>query len=92
MIRSAPLVRLQSKFAHSDFEIQYVTEVVRINANRYKYRSSEHRNQLNRAHFNPLADRPLQTIMAGRLSPTAQLQRTADGWSLPHELFSSHSY
>ena len=37
---------------HSDFEIQYVTEVVRTNANKHKNRSTEHSNQLIRAHFN----------------------------------------
>ena len=41
---------------HSDFEIQYVTEVVTINANKYKNRSTQHGNQLIRAHFNPLVD------------------------------------
>ena len=47
---------------HSDFEIQYVTEVVRTNANKYKNRSTEHGNQLIRAHFNPLADRRLKRL------------------------------
>jgi len=47
---------------HSDFEIQYVTEVVRINANKYKNRSTEHGNQLIRALFNPLADRRLKRL------------------------------
>jgi hypothetical protein len=42
---------------HIDFEIQYVTEVVTINANKYKNRSTQHGNQLIRAHFNPSADR-----------------------------------
>jgi hypothetical protein len=42
---------------HSDFEIQYVTEVVRINANKYKTGSTEHSNQLIRALFNPTVDR-----------------------------------
>ena len=42
---------------HSDFEIQYVTEEVRINANKYKNHSTEHSNQLIRALFNPSADR-----------------------------------
>ena len=41
---------------HSDFEIQYVTEVARINANKYKTCSTEQSNQLIRALFNPLAD------------------------------------
>jgi hypothetical protein len=47
---------------HSDFEIQYVTEVVRINANKYKNRSTEHSDQLIRALFNPLADRQLERL------------------------------
>ena len=38
---------------HSDFEIQYVTKVVRINANKYKNRSTEHSNQMIRALFSP---------------------------------------
>jgi hypothetical protein len=37
---------------YSDYEIQYVTEVVRINANKYINRSFEHGNQLIRALFN----------------------------------------
>jgi len=47
---------------HSDFEIQYVTEVVRINANKYKNRSTQHGNQLIRALFNPLAGRRLKRL------------------------------
>jgi len=47
---------------HSDFEIQYETEVVRINANKYKNRSTEHSNQLIGALFNPLADRRLKRL------------------------------
>jgi hypothetical protein len=49
---------------HSDFEIQYVPEVVRINANRNKSRSTEHSNQLIRALFNPPSRQTNQTIMA----------------------------
>ena len=67
MISSAPWY-VSNQTLHSDFEIQYVTEVVRINANKYKNRSTEHSNQLMRALFNPLADRRLQTIMAGNLA------------------------
>ena len=51
------------------FEIQYVTEVFRIDANKYKNRSTEHSNQLIRALF-----KTTQTIMAERLSSIAQLQ------------------
>jgi hypothetical protein len=47
---------------HSDFECQYVTEVVRINANKYKNGSTEHSNQLIRALFNPLADRRFKRL------------------------------
>jgi hypothetical protein len=47
---------------HSDFEIQYVTEEVRINANKYKNRSTEHSNQLVRGVFNLLADRRLKRL------------------------------
>ena len=47
---------------HSDLEIQYVTEVVRINANKYKNHSTEHSNQLIRALFNPSADRRLKLL------------------------------
>jgi len=75
---------------HGDFEIQYVKEVVRINANKYKNRSTQHGNQLIRAHFNPLADRLIRLWPED--SPIAQLQWTADAWCLPHDLFSPHSY
>ena len=47
---------------HIDFEIQYVTEVVRINANKYKNRGNEHGNQLIRALFNPLDDKRLERL------------------------------
>jgi hypothetical protein len=59
MISSAPWY-VSYQTLHSDFEIQYVTEVVRINTNKYKNRSTEHSNQLIRALFNPLADRRLK--------------------------------
>jgi len=59
---------------HSDFEIQYVTEVVRTNANKYKNRSTERSNQLIRALFNPPSRQTTQMIMAGRLSSLARLQ------------------
>ena len=61
IISSAPWY-VSNQTLHSDFEIQYVTEVVRINANKYKNRSTEHSNQLIRAIFNPLADRRLKRL------------------------------
>jgi len=48
MISSAPWY-VSNQTLQSDFDIQYVTEVVRINANKYKNRSTEHSNQLIRA-------------------------------------------
>jgi hypothetical protein len=61
MISSAPRY-VYNQALHSDFEIQYVTEVVTIDANKYKNRSTEHGNQLIRALFNPLADRRLKPL------------------------------
>jgi len=61
MISSAPWY-VSNHTLQSDFEIQYVTEVVRINANKYTNRSTEHSNQLIRALFNPLADRRLKRL------------------------------
>ena len=61
MISSAPWY-VSNQTLYSDFEIQYVTEVVRINANKYKSRSTEHSNQMIRALFNPLADRRLKRL------------------------------
>jgi len=46
----------------SDFEVQYETEVVRINANKYKTRNTEHSNQLITALFNPSADKRLKRL------------------------------
>ena len=51
-ISSAPRY-VSNQTLHSDFDIPYVTEVVRINANKYKNRSTEHSNQLITALFNP---------------------------------------
>ena len=48
MISSAPRY-VSNQTLHSDLEIQYVTEVVRINANKYKNRSTQHGNQMIRA-------------------------------------------
>jgi len=61
MISSAPWY-VSNQTLHSGFEIQYVTEVVRIDVNKYKNRSTEHSNQLIRALFNPLADRQLKLL------------------------------
>jgi len=61
MINSAPWY-VSNQTLHSDFEIQYLTKVVRIKTNKYKNRSTEHSNQLIRAHFNPLADRRLKRL------------------------------
>jgi len=60
-INSAPWY-VSNRTLHSDFNIQYVTEVVPINANKYKTRSTEHSNQLIRALFNPSADRQLKPL------------------------------
>ena len=56
MISSASW-HVSNQTLHSDFNIPYVTEVVRINANKYKTRSTEHSNQLIRALFSPSVDR-----------------------------------
>jgi len=61
MISSAPWY-VSNQTLHSDFEIQYVTEVVRINANKHKNCSIEHSNQLIRALLNPSADRRLKQL------------------------------
>ena len=61
MISSAPWY-VSNQTLHSDFNIQYVKEVVPINANKYKTRSTEHSNQLIRALFNPSADRQLKPL------------------------------
>jgi len=63
MINSAPPPRyVSNQTLHSDFDIQYVTELVRINANKYKTRSTEHSNQLIRALFSPSADKRLKRL------------------------------
>jgi len=61
MISSAPWY-VSNQTLHSDFDIPYVTEVVRINANKNKTRSTEHSNQLIRALFNPSVDRRLKRL------------------------------
>jgi len=61
-IISSVLWYVSNQTLHSDFDIQYVTEVVRINANKYKNRSTEHSNQLIRALFSPTVDRRLKRL------------------------------
>jgi hypothetical protein len=61
MISSVPWY-VSNQTLRSDFEIRYLTEVVRINANKYKNRSTEHSNQLIRALFNSLVDRRLKRL------------------------------
>jgi len=61
MISSVPCYVSNQTF-HSDFEIPYVTEVIRINANKYKNRSTVHSNQLIRTLFNPSDDRRLKQL------------------------------
>jgi len=70
MISSAPWYVSNQTF-HDDFEIPYVTEVIRINTNKYKNRSTARSNQ---TLFNPSVERRLKTVMAERLSPIAKLQ------------------
>jgi len=45
-----------------DFEIPYVTEVIRTNTNKYKNRSTAHGNQLIRTLFSPSVDRRLKRL------------------------------
>jgi len=61
MISSAPWYDSNQNL-HSDFDIPYVKEVIRINANKYKTRSTEHSNQLIRALFNPSVNRRLKRL------------------------------
>ena len=61
MISSAPWY-VSNQTLHCDFDIPYVTEVVRINATKYKNRSTEHSNQLIRALFSPSVDRRLKRL------------------------------
>ena len=68
MIGSAPWY-VSNQTLHNDFEIPYVTEVIRINTNKYKNHSTVHSNQLIRTLFNPFSRQTTQTVMAGRLSP-----------------------
>ena len=88
IISSAPWY-VSNQSLHSDFEIQYVTEVGRINANKYKNRSTEHSNQLIRTLLNPSVDRRLKRLWPEAI---AHLQWTTDGWCLPHDLFLPQPY
>ena len=59
MISNAPWY-VSNQTLHNDFEIPYVTEMIRINTNKYKNRSTVHSNQLIRTLFNPSVDRRLK--------------------------------
>jgi len=61
-ISSAPWY-VSSQTLHNDFDIPYVTEVVRINTNKYKNRNTVHSNQLIRTPFNPSVDRRLKQLL-----------------------------
>ena len=61
MISSA-LWYVSNQTLHSDFDIPYVKEVVRINANKNKSRSPEHINQPIRALFSPSVDWRLKRL------------------------------
>jgi len=61
MISSAPWY-VSNETLHNDFEMPYVTEVIRINTNKYKNRSTVHSNQLIRNLFNPSVDRRLKRL------------------------------
>ena len=61
MIGSVPWY-VSNQTLHSDFDIPYVTEVVWINVNKYKNRSTDHSNQLIRALFNPSVNRRLKRL------------------------------
>ena len=71
MISSAPWY-VSNQTLHNDFEIPYVTDVIRINANNYKNRSTVHSNQLIRTLFNPSVDRRLKLLWPED-SPIAKL-------------------
>ena len=66
MISSAPLN--VSKQTLHDFDIPYVTEVIGINTNKYKNRSTVHSNQLIRTLFNPSVDRRLKRLWTENLA------------------------
>jgi len=72
MISSAPRY-VSNQTLHNDFEISYVKEVIRINTNKYKNRSSVQSNQLIKTLFNPSVDRRLKRLWPED-SPIAKLQ------------------
>ena len=57
-----------NQILHNDFEIPYVTEVIRINTNKYKNRSTVHSNQLIRTLFNSSVDRRLKLLWPADLA------------------------
>jgi len=61
MISSAPWY-VSNQILHNDCEVPYITEVIRINGNKYKNRSTVHSNQLIRTLFNPSVDRRLKRL------------------------------
>jgi len=61
MISSAPWY-VSNQTLHNDFEIPYVTEVIRINTNKYENRSTVHSNQLISTVFNLSIDRRLKWL------------------------------
>ena len=72
MFSNAPW-HVSNQILHNDFEIPYVTEVIRINTNKYKNRSTVHSNQLIGTLFNPLVDRRVKQLWPED-SPIAKLQ------------------
>ena len=67
MISSFPWY-VSNQTLHNDIEIPYVTEVIRINTNKYKNRSIVHSNQLIRTLFKPSVDRRLKRLWPEDLS------------------------
>jgi len=61
MISSVPWY-VSNQILHNDFEIPYVTEVIRINTNNYKNRNTVHSNQLIRTLFNPSVYRRVKRL------------------------------
>ena len=61
MISSAPW-HVPNQTFHNDFEIAYVTEVIRINTHKYKNHTTLDSNQLIRTLFNPSVDRRLKRL------------------------------
>ena len=72
MISNAPRY-VSNQTLHIDFEIPFLTEVIRINTSKYKNRSTVHSNQLIRTLFNTSVDRRLKRLWPED-SPIAKLQ------------------